>query len=589
VSRATPVQASFRPVFPGGGMMTKISRLVFVSVLSMALLLSGLGLYAVYVITRERVVETHPLALRWSAQSLRERLDQFGPALERVARDEALQQWADGRSSRRGKHRPVPIEGLSEALAGSTIFEGLLVLDTQGQILAAVGSGAGLAGVREQLRPKDALESELGEVMRTAQLRTELGGIEATSIRVVDPGRVPPLPLASVPLHDAKGQLAASLHGLVRRDELASRLFAELVGDGGNVLLVDESGRIVAAGREPGRDSTETLAAKLVEDTVTAEPRSILSASRGWVIACAHPAGRYGWTLVAEQPVYQAFRPLVLAAFGFLVPSLALLVLCSLCASWAAGRLVRPLWDLLQGIRDASRGEVVGEISTARAQAESEALIAAFNVMIGRHGVKRREIETSHQALREQHEAFQNQYEAVSKLSVTDALTQVANRRYFDTQLQCEIKRLGRTGQGLVLLILDIDDFKQLNDRYGHAAGDEFLQQVARILSEIVRETDLLARFGGEEFVVVATGTTLEGAITLAEKMRMAVAEASFIVDDTMRPRKATVSIGVAVFKGSKTDLFNSADAALYRAKAAGKNCVMLGGEDEVDAADLEG
>ena len=88
---------------------------------------------------------------------------------------------------------------------------------------------------------------------------------------------------------------------------------------------------------------------------------------------------------------------------------------------------------------------------------------------------------------------------------------------------------------------------------------------------------------------MVATGTTLEGAVTLAEKMRIAVEEASFIVDDTMRPRKATVSIGVAVFKGSKTDLFNSADAALYRAKAAGKNCVMVGGESEVDAADLEG
>jgi len=426
-------------------------------------------------------------------------------------------------------------------------------------------------------------------VMRTAQLRTELGGVEATSVRVMDPGRVPPLPLASVPLHDSSGRLTASLHGLVRRDELASRLFADLVGDAGNVLLVDASGRIVASARELGRGSVETLAAQLLEDPGAAEPRSILSASRGWVIACAHPAGRYGWTLVAELPVYQAFRPLVLAAFGFLVPGLVLIVLCSLCASWAAGRLVRPLWDLLQGIRDASRGEVVGEISTAHAQAESEALIAAFNVMIGRHGVKRREIETSHQALQEQHEAFQNQYEAVSKLSVTDALTQVPNRRYFDTQLQCEIKRLNRTGQGLVLLILDIDDFKQLNDRFGHAAGDEFLQQVARILSEIVRETDLLARFGGEEFVVVATGTTLAGAVTLAEKMRIAVDEASFIVDDTMRPRKATVSIGVAVFKGSKTDLFNSADAALYRAKAAGKNCVMVGGDSEVGAADLEG
>jgi hypothetical protein len=480
-------------------MMTKISRLVFVSALSVALLLSGLGLYAVYATVRERVVETHPLALRRSAESLRNRLDQVGPELERIASDGALRAWADGLSSRSGdsrpeERRPVPIEGLSEALAGSTIFEGLLVLDTQGQVLAAVGSGAGLAGVREQLRPKNSLESELGEVMHTVQFRTELGGIEETSIRIVDPGQVPSLPLASVPLHDLRGQPSASLHGLVRRDELASRLFADLVGDGGSVLLVDASGRIVAAGGELSRGSAEALATRRVEETGAAEPRSILSASRGWVIACAHPAGIYGWTLVAEQPVYQAFRPLVLAAFGFLVEGLALVVLCTLGASWAAGRLVRPLWDLLQGIRDASRGEAVREISTAHAEAESEALIAAFNIMVERQGMKHREVEISHRALREQHEAFQSKYEAVSKLSVTDALTQVPNRRAFETQLQCEIKRLGRSGQGLVLLILDIDDFKQLNDRYGHAAGDEFLQQVARPDPEGNRSRDGSAR-----------------------------------------------------------------------------------------------
>jgi diguanylate cyclase (GGDEF)-like protein len=73
----------------------------------------------------------------------------------------------------------------------------------------------------------------------------------------------------------------------------------------------------------------------------------------------------------------------------------------------------------------------------------------------------------------------------------------------------------------------------------------------------------------------------MEGAVVLAEKIRMAIAEASFIVDDSMRPRKATVSIGVAQFKGSRTDLFNSADAALYRAKDGGRNCVMVAGQDD--------
>jgi diguanylate cyclase (GGDEF)-like protein len=570
-------------------MKAKIVRLAFVSALLTALLLSGLGLYAAYATARERVVETYPLALRWSAQSLRERLDRVGPELERIARDEALQKWVAGHRARSGAAAGVPIQGLTEALARSTTFEALLVLDTQGRVRAAVGSGAGLAGLRERLRPKGSLESELRDAMQTAQLRAELGGVEATSIRVVDPGGVPPLPLASVPLRSAGGQPVASLHGLVRRDELGSRLVADLLGDAGNVVLVDASGRIVASAHERSQDSTQPLPAELFEDAGAAGPRAILSASHGWVVTSAQPAGVHGWILVAERPVHQAFRPVFLGALAFLPAGLALVLLCTLGASWAAGRLVRPLWDLLQGIREGARGQLVGEISTAGTQAETEALIAAFNAMVGRLGAKRREIETSHQALREQHEAFQNQYDAVSKLSITDALTQVPNRRYFETQLQREVKRLGRTGEGLVLLILDIDDFKKLNDRYGHAAGDEFLQQVARILREKVRETDLLARFGGEEFVVVATGTTVEGAVVLAEKIRTAVAEASFIVDATMRPRRATLSIGVAEFKGSRTDLFNSADAALYRAKAAGKNCVMVSGEGEEDAADLEG
>jgi diguanylate cyclase (GGDEF)-like protein len=86
----------------------------------------------------------------------------------------------------------------------------------------------------------------------------------------------------------------------------------------------------------------------------------------------------------------------------------------------------------------------------------------------------------------------------------------------------------------------------------------------------------VLARYGGEEFVVIATGTEIAGAEMLAEKLRTTIAETSFIVDDTMRPRRVTVSIGVAEYSNSRTELFTSADAALYRAKDAGKNCVMI-------------
>ena len=179
---------------------------------------------------------------------------------------------------------------------------------------------------------------------------------------------------------------------------------------------------------------------------------------------------------------------------------------------------------------------------------------------------------------------FQKQHERLTKLSVTDGLTELHNHRYFQDQLAKEIKRLGRNHEGLSILIIDIDDFKKLNDNYGHAAGDEFLKQLARILRESVRDTDMLARYGGEEFVIIATGTRLDGAQLLAEKLRTKIAETSFIVDETMRPRRVTVSIGVSEYVHSRTELFTSADAALYRAKAAGKNCVMVA--EPLDAAE---
>ncbi len=132
-----------------------------------------------------------------------------------------------------------------------------------------------------------------------------------------------------------------------------------------------------------------------------------------------------------------------------------------------------------------------------------------------------------------------------------------------------------RTGEPLSMLLIDIDDFKSLNDRLGHAAGDELLKGIARTLNGSVRESDFLARYGGEEFVVVTANTNLPGAVHLAEKVRTEVAESSFVVDESMQVFKITVSIGVAEYQGNRKAFFRAADRALYRAKAEGKNCVV--------------
>ena len=164
----------------------------------------------------------------------------------------------------------------------------------------------------------------------------------------------------------------------------------------------------------------------------------------------------------------------------------------------------------------------------------------------------------------------------VERQANTDGLTELPNRRQFEEALEGEISRAERFGGGLALILADLDDFKQVNDRYGHQAGDDVLRTFAAILRDTVREIDLPSRYGGEEFAVLLPQTDLEGAHRLAERLRRALASRPM----TTQPGAlvgVTASFGVAAFPDSQTPaaLFAAADDALYQAKHAGKNCVV--------------
>lgn len=157
--------------------------------------------------------------------------------------------------------------------------------------------------------------------------------------------------------------------------------------------------------------------------------------------------------------------------------------------------------------------------------------------------------------------------------SRVDALTGLTNRRGLDEQLELETARAIRFGHPLSLLLIDIDDFKSINDRYGHAEGDIALQTVARAIASSVRSIDIAARFGGEEFAVILPETALQGAVVVAERIRNAVTQRNSDYD-------LSVSVGVAERWGEENNyslLLSRADAGLYRAKSLGKNRVELG------------
>ena len=171
-------------------------------------------------------------------------------------------------------------------------------------------------------------------------------------------------------------------------------------------------------------------------------------------------------------------------------------------------------------------------------------------------------------------------HETVQRQAVTDELTGLSNIRHFDDTLAGEIERSRRFGSAVGLVMLDIDDFKAVNDTYGHQQGDIVLSKVARVLRELSRDIDEPARYGGEEMAVILPETDLAGAELAAERMRHAIEELQIERIDGDVPLGVTASFGVASLPECAKDkdaLIAEADAALYRAKRAGKNRVHRG------------
>ncbi len=169
-------------------------------------------------------------------------------------------------------------------------------------------------------------------------------------------------------------------------------------------------------------------------------------------------------------------------------------------------------------------------------------------------------------------------YTRTRELSVKDELTQVYNRRHFQQMLQIEWKRAVRFYRDLSLVMIDVDHFKHYNDTFGHLQGDVVLKQIGQILQKNLREVDTVARFGGEEFVLLLPDTDKHGAIAVAEKVRRLVEQHHFTTEERTPTRQITLSAGISTYPDDVSemdDLIDHADIALYRAKREGRNRVV--------------
>jgi len=231
------------------------------------------------------------------------------------------------------------------------------------------------------------------------------------------------------------------------------------------------------------------------------------------------------------------------------------LVVALFTMNYALRRIIHPLIEAKQQILQLSEGTADCSIGTTDKKNEFALLFSAIKKL---------------QRMLQQRDALEFQLRNIAN---TDALTGVSNRLALDDYLMI-LSQHPQNLSRLCLMIVDIDNFKRVNDEYGHMVGDQVIKLVAEILKASVRNSDLIVRYGGDEFLVLVEDISLEHALNLAEKMRFKLSQQAIETSDLKTPLFVSSSIGVAVGADNWLALFQKADQALLRAKAKGKNVV---------------
>jgi len=515
----------------------KIIFLVFLCTFSTALVISWIAIQSIHGQLRAQIERDFPAALERSRGRLGVWLDAGTQALRELR----------GRSTRPSQRFA---DVLADFAADCEQFDAVGVVG---------GDGAWLLPIPELRGAKVPIDDASGP-RRLALVRED--------------GAVPVLLLPIRKGDPATGFLVARYDASVLR----GLLDAQRQGTRGALLLTDAVGRVLAAAgtddAAPRRDALHAL-----EQLAAGEPgriREYASEDGVHVLGASLPLhDPDDWHLLVESSFATAFAPVLSVVAEIFVIDLLIILVFVAFAYRITTRMLGPIEDLSEGARRASRGDLGLAISDPGTHDEIGLLTRSFNEMMARLKQSQHDLQEANRQLTTRNDELQRANEVLSQLSITDGLTKLHNHRYFQESLTRELKRQSRNEEPLSILLVDLDDFKALNDRLGHASGDELLVRVASIMAATVRESDLLARYGGEEFVVLATDTDLEGAVALAEKIRMSVEQTPHIVNESLRPVRITVSVGVAEYRGDRRRFFEAADRALYRAKDQGKNCVV--------------
>ncbi|UCG39306.1 MAG: diguanylate cyclase [bacterium] len=457
-------------------------------------------------------------------------------ALTSILLREEVQRIRDAAAPERVKEAVGNVQRyLGYILEGSSSFDAITILSSEGRPLASYPAGAPITSGKDTPRPPG-----------TSPIVVEIsqGGVN----RLVVVQRLP---------SENVGDPALFLTRF--REGLLGHTLTQLAPQDSVVYITDVEGRIKAANVEIDDDrqapsGTQTL--------LREEARySLYKGLQGdQVIAAAAPLPALGWKVLYETSRQAALQPLAAFRFQMLLMAIVLAIIFLLPAVLLARTVVLPLEELSRVARLIRSGKP-GLQAKASSGGELGEFIGIFNSMS--------------ESLRQSMEEISTMNRRLHLASITDAMTGRYNRRYVEDYLNRALELAKRANHSVSVLMLDIDMFKKYNDKYGHIAGDEALRQLGNILVGSVRKTDVVARYGGEEWLVCLNHTGKKASMAIAEKIRKAIQDNTFQLKG--QDTRITVSIGVATATEdgeTYSEIVDAADTALYTAKESGRNLV---------------
>lgn len=524
---------------PGTSLRGKFSLFVLLATLLTALVVTFVSIHSIREFLYGRIELKLPSLLQRTSEKLdlsyQQRLHEIGVFANSDLLVESLSRHNAGEG---GDSQAEMNQFLSYLFENSPQFRSLFVLDPGGGLVA-------WAGEKVVLDPGN---------------RRSLSSIAGSALNNVLTPRQGNVQIVSAPVSKyGDSETYGTLHAVIDLKSLQPHLQNEDFSDAGVMYLLDGEGRYIAVstGKIVSGDIAGTYQRPLPRTPSKPTLAEYENHAGQSVLGSSIYLPRIDGALVMEEPYRAAFAPVSNILWRTLAINLAIVLIFSAIAYRIAVSITRPIDELSRGVRRIGDGEREVVIPGAASNDEIGVLTQAFNTMASQLDLNTKELE---------------------RLSSVDELTQVYNYRYFREYLSQEVAKLDESGQSLALLLCDIDHFKQWNDNFGHAKGDEILARVASLLKTTCRTSDIVARYGGDEFAILAPNTSLEGALALAEKLRTAVAEAGLGDDAGGEPNALTISTGVSAFSESRDHLFEEADRALYSAKSEGRDCVRAAG-----------